>query len=236
MNAQMFLAKRLLPESESSAYRARLDFFRAGAFPAAIGCCPGLGRSAASKPSSGSVLMTSFFSSQPRRAVGTPYFIRAKFVVACASVEMTTLTPRSLGEAQMDVLEIEAIGIGVAFHDDAVFARGVEDFFHVVVEGSRRRSEAAGGMREDLGVGIFDGGEDAFGHRGAIEIHVGVDGDDHDVELGEDFVVEVERAVFQNVDFACSASRRMPPTRFLRRADFLDLLRGCVFRRGRWRR
>ena len=57
-------------------------------------------------------------------------------------------------------------------------------------------------MRDDLRVRIFDGRENALGHRGALEIHVGVDGNKHDVELREDFVVQIEFAVFQNVHFA----------------------------------
>jgi len=42
------------------------------------------------------MLYEPFFSSQPRRAVITPYFIILKCVDECASVEITTFTPRSL--------------------------------------------------------------------------------------------------------------------------------------------
>ena len=44
------------------------------------------------------------------------------------------------------------------------FFAGVEDFFHIVIEGFAAQDEAAGGMGDDLGVGIFDGGEEAVGH------------------------------------------------------------------------
>src|SRR5580693_5084127 len=57
---------------------------------------PGLGRRAARNCSVGRVLMTSFFSSQPRRAMVTPCRINAKLAELCESVEMTTFTPRSL--------------------------------------------------------------------------------------------------------------------------------------------
>jgi hypothetical protein len=88
------------------------------------------------------------------------------------------------GGAQVDILEVEALGIGVALHGHAVFRGGVEDAFHVVVEGIAAQHEAARGMSYDLRVGIFDGGQDTVGHFGAFHFHVGVDGGDHYVELG----------------------------------------------------
>src|SRR6266850_5583528 len=57
---------------------------------------PGFERSAARNSAVGRVLMTSCFSSQPRRAMATPYRMKARFPVLWESVEMTTLTPRSL--------------------------------------------------------------------------------------------------------------------------------------------
>src|SRR5262249_37430968 len=56
----------------------------------------GLGRSPAKNSSTGSVLRTSAFSSQPRRAIVTPCLIYARFPVLCESVEITTFTPRCL--------------------------------------------------------------------------------------------------------------------------------------------
>src|SRR6266850_5588998 len=65
--------------------------------PAALSlAAPGFVRSAARNSAVGRVLMTSFFSSQPRRAMVTPYRMKARFPVLWESVEMTTLTPRSL--------------------------------------------------------------------------------------------------------------------------------------------
>src|SRR5271157_2445132 len=43
-----------------------------------------------------SVFITSFFSSHPLLAILTPYRIKLKFPVLCASVEITTFTPPSL--------------------------------------------------------------------------------------------------------------------------------------------
>src|SRR3989442_6406775 len=54
-------------------------------------------------------------------------------------------------------------------------------------------------MGDDLRVGIVDGRENAIGHRGAVEVHVRMHGSDHDIELRETLVVEVQGAVLENV-------------------------------------
>jgi hypothetical protein len=53
-------------------------------------------RSAPKNSPTGNVLITSLFSSHPRRAIFTPYRIKLKFPALCESVEITTFTPRSL--------------------------------------------------------------------------------------------------------------------------------------------
>ena len=70
--------------------------------------------------------------------------------------------------AEVDILEVEAVGIGIALHGHAVLGAGGQDFFHVVVETLAAEEQASGGMGDDLRVGIFHGGEDSFGHGGAI--------------------------------------------------------------------
>src|SRR5689334_4130555 len=79
-------------------YRFAARFFpRGAACPATcLALAPGFARNASRNFSVGSVLMTSFFSSQPLLAIVTPYRISARFVVLCESVEITTFTPRSL--------------------------------------------------------------------------------------------------------------------------------------------
>jgi len=67
-------------------------------------------------------------------------------------------------------------------------------------------------MRDDLGIRILDCAEDAVGHSLAVELHVGMDGGDHDVELRQDFVTEIERAIFK-ISTSMPASRRIPGTR-----------------------
>src|SRR5271157_2588964 len=55
-----------------------------------------LPRNAPKNSPTASVLITSVFSSHPRRAILTPYRIKLRFPVLCESVEITTFTPRSL--------------------------------------------------------------------------------------------------------------------------------------------
>ena len=55
-------------------------------------------------------------------------------------------------------------------------------------------------MAEDAHVGVLDGAQNAGGHLFAALLEAGVDAGDDDVHLGEDFVVEVERAVGEDVD------------------------------------
>ena len=55
-------------------------------------------------------------------------------------------------------------------------------------------------MAEDARVGILDGAENAGGHLFAALLEARVDAGDHHVHLRQNFVVEVERAVGENVD------------------------------------
>ena len=55
-------------------------------------------------------------------------------------------------------------------------------------------------MAEDAHIGILDGAQDAGGHLFAALLKARVDAGDDDVHLRQDFVVEVERAVGQDVD------------------------------------
>src|SRR5260370_34852964 len=78
---------------------------------------PGLARRAARNSPAGRVLITSFFSSQPRRAMVTPWRIKARLPGLGESVEITTLTLRSLHmrrdttfRARRSEYEVPAIG------------------------------------------------------------------------------------------------------------------------------
>src|SRR6516162_1779920 len=72
-------------------FRYRLSYLLTACF-----FSPGFGLSADRNSFSGRVLMTSFFSSHPRRAIVTPYRMKLRFPVLCESVEITTFTPLSL--------------------------------------------------------------------------------------------------------------------------------------------
>ena len=122
-----------------------------------------------------------------------------------------------LGEPQMRVAQIEAVGIRVAFDGDAVSAASVENPLHIVIEGIPAQHKTSRGMRDNLRVRIFDGGEDAIRHCGTVEIHIGVNGNDNKIELREDFIGQVERAIFQNIYFAAGE----PPTLFSASRIFL---------------
>ena len=57
-------------------------------------------------------------------------------------------------------------------------------------------------MRQNLHVRIFQSRQNAFGHFRAALIHVGMHRRDHHVQLRQNFVVHIQLAIFQNVDFA----------------------------------
>ncbi len=104
------------------------------------------------------------------------------------------------GEAEIAVVEVEPLGRGVVLDGDAQFGGASQDRTYVEGIGFASQELSAGGVAEDPRVGILDGTEHASGHLFATLVKARVDaGDDH-VHLGEDFVVEVERAIGQNVD------------------------------------
>jgi hypothetical protein len=66
--------------------------------------------------------------------------------------------------AQVYVVEIEAVGVGVQFHRDFMFRRSGEDRIHVEVVSVAAKLQAAGGMADDGGVGV----RTAFSRRSVI--------------------------------------------------------------------
>src|SRR6266567_1664066 len=106
-----------------------------------------------------------------------------------------------LAHTEIHVLQVETVGIGVALHRHVVFRASRQYFFHVVVEGIAAQKEPPGGMRDDLRVGVFDRGQHALGHGGAVEIEVRVDRADHHIEFGKDLVGIIQRTILQDVHF-----------------------------------
>ena len=126
---------------------------------------------------------------------------------------MTTLTLSLFGHAKVNVFEIEAVWIGVALHGDTVFLGGIENSFHVIVEGIAAQDESPGGMRDNLSVGIFDCGEDAIGHGCAFKIHERVYRGDDYVELSQHVITARSSEPFFRISTSIPARRRMPGTR-----------------------
>ena len=83
-------------------------------------------------------------------------------------------------------------------------------------------------MGNNLNVRILDCGEEAVGHGLAVELHEGMDGSDHDIELRQDFVAEVQGTVLQNIDFDAGKQTDSGDA-FLSGADFLDLSESALF-------
>jgi hypothetical protein len=85
---------------------------------------PGFGRSAAKNCSTGSVLITSDFSSHPRRAVATPCRMNGRCSELCESVEITTLHATLFAHPQIDIFEVQPVRIRIAFHCHAILRAG----------------------------------------------------------------------------------------------------------------
>src|SRR5712691_8215750 len=133
-----------------------------------------------------------------------------------------------LAHAEIHVLQVETVGIGVALHRHPVFRASRQYFFHVVVEGIPAQKEPPGGMRDDLRVGVFDGGQHALGHGGAVEIEVRVDRADHHIELRKDFVGIIQRPFLQDVHFR-PGEYTNPQILLVSGVDFLDVRRHALF-------
>src|SRR6266446_9413267 len=133
-----------------------------------------------------------------------------------------------LAHAEIDVLQVETVGIRVTLHRHAVFRASRQYSFHVVVEGIPAQKEPPGGMRDDLRVGVLDGGQHALGHGGAVEIEVRVDRADHRIEFRKDFVGIIQRPILQDVHFR-PGEYTNPQILLVSGVDFLDVRRHPFF-------
>ena len=107
-----------------------------------------------------------------------------------------------LAHAEIDVLQVKPVGIGVALHGHAVFRASLQHLFHVVVEGIAPQQQAPSGVANDLGVGIFDRREHPLRHGRTVEGEIGVDGANYHVELRQDFIRIIKGAILEDVDFS----------------------------------
>src|SRR5581483_11296560 len=97
---------------------------------------------------------------------------------------------------------ILAFGPAVDLHRDVVVAAGGE---HGLGVERRLRAAAtddypAGAVAEHVGMRVPDGGDHPLGHRRGWHPQLGMHAGHHDVELPEQFVRLVERAVIEDVD------------------------------------
>ena len=97
-------------------------------------------------------------------------------------------------------IHVESPRIAVELNHGAGFGRTIDDFFDVEGVGIAAKKKAAGEVPEHGDMFVFHGADDALGHLGFGEGEDVVDGSDAVVELGEDVIVKVERAIFEDID------------------------------------
>src|SRR4029077_7735705 len=100
----------------------------------------------------------------------------------------------------MDVVEIEPSGLCVDFEMTAKLAGGGDDALHVDLIRLPLADQPEGGMTENSDIAISHGADDAIRLRLARQIEIGVDGRDHEVELGQDCVRQVEASVPEDIN------------------------------------
>ena len=104
------------------------------------------------------------------------------------------LAAELFGEAEIEIVEVGAGGVGVVFDGYSQLGGAFEDQVDVDGVGFAVENLAAGGVAEDADVRVFESAEDAVGHLFDGLVEVRVDAGDDDVHLGEGGVFEVERS------------------------------------------
>ena len=112
---------------------------------------------------------------------------------------MATGKPSAAARRAWTSLRSSRSGDAVDLDRLAVRAGGGEDRLEVDVVGLARAEAAPGGMHEHVHAGVAERAHDARGHLRARLLEARVHGGQHDVELGQHLVGEVERAVGQDV-------------------------------------
>ena len=120
------------------------------------------------------------------------------------SVLMTILTPHCLAWRRCDIVQVEAVWIGIQFHRDFVFGGRGQYCVHVEGIGIAAELDASGGVSDEGSVGILDRLEQSLGHLSGLLIEDRVHAGDDDIQLREDIVGEIEIAIRQDVDFDAS--------------------------------
>lgn len=137
---------------------------------------------------------------QPAFAGGVHSGMDEGELVGCVGVGIDAAEePFFRGSVPKAPVEVHPGWVSVQFDDFFVGNAGVDDFLQVDCVGLSLEKEAAGGVAQDCGEGMFDGAEDPFGHGFLVLLERRVDGGDHKVEFFEDFIGKIERAVGKNV-------------------------------------
>src|SRR5579872_5541851 len=130
--------------------------------------------------------------------------------------------------SQMNVFQIESSWRSVAFHDDSVLARSIQNSLHVISVRISLQYQSPGWMSDDLRVRVFNRRQNPVRHLSAIQIHIGMNGNEYDVKLRQNFAVQIQLSVLQNIHFTARKDADSQ-TRFVSRAYFFDLLESALF-------
>ena len=96
------------------------------------------------------------------------------------------------GELTMDVEQIKAIGLRIELQKAASLPRMTDDSQHIHVIGLALIEEAPGRMRKDGEVRMIHGAEDPLRLFGPRKSELGMHRADHEVELGQYLVRQVQ--------------------------------------------
>lgn len=132
------------------------------------------------------------------------------------------------GSVPPSPIHVESAGVGVEFDDGAGLGGAIDDFFDIEGVGVALEEESTGEVSEHGDVGVFHGFDEAAGHFVFGKVKDVVDGGDAVVELGEEGVVEIEGAVFEDIDFGASEESEVGEG-LVEFSDFLELLGEAFF-------
>jgi len=114
------------------------------------------------------------------------------------------------GDAEVEVVQVRTCGAGIVFDGYPELRGAFEDCIDVDGVAFATEDLASGGMAEDADVWIFESAEDALCHLFDGLVEEGVNAGDDDVHLGERGVIEIERAVGEDVDLDAGEDTDFP--------------------------
>ncbi len=130
---------------------------------------------------------------------------------------------RARGGARVHVGEVAPVGVGVDLEHRAGARGRREHGVEVDRVGRAALDQPARGVSDRVDERMLDGGDHALGHRLLAHPEGRVHARDDPVELAEQLVLVVERAVGQDVDLAAGQQLGCPSMRALASCTQLDL-------------